>query len=55
MRNDPTNDPLDVIFETPEESLAHYLRAMPEPLWKVFDREFMRRPKEKDAPQQKEG
>jgi len=38
------NDPLDVVFETPEESLAHYLRAMPKSLIPVFEREFMRRP-----------
>ena len=39
-------DPLDAVFETPEQSLAIYLKAMPKPLWDVFQREFMRRPKE---------
>jgi len=38
------DDPLDMVFETPEESLAHYLRAMPKSLIPVFEREFMRRP-----------
>lgn len=37
-------DPLDVVFETPEQSLAHYLNAMPKSLAPVFQREFMRRP-----------
>lgn len=39
-------DPLDAVFETPEQSLAHYLKAMPKSLWDVFQREFVRRPKE---------
>lgn len=38
------NDPLDAIFETPEESLAHFLKSMPKTLVPVFQREFMRRP-----------
>lgn len=40
-------DPLDKVFETPEESLAFYLKAMPPSLFAVFEREFMRRPKPK--------
>ena len=38
------NDPLDEVFETPEQSLAHYLNAMPKSLMPAFQREFMRRP-----------
>lgn len=38
------NDPLDVIFETPEQSLAIFLKSMPKTLIPVFQREFMRRP-----------
>ena len=38
------NDPLDVVFETPEESLVYFLRTMPKSLIPVFEREFMRRP-----------
>lgn len=39
-------DPLDAVFETPEQSLAIYLNSMPKSLKSVFQREFMRRPKE---------
>lgn len=35
-------DPLDGVFETPEQSLAHYLNAMPKSLVSVFKREFVR-------------
>lgn len=38
------NDPLEKVFETPEESLAWYLKQMPASLIPVFQREFMRRP-----------
>ena len=38
------NNPLDEVFETPEQSLAHYLNAMPKSLVSVFQREFVRRP-----------
>lgn len=38
------NDPLEIVFETPEESLAWFLKSMPSSLIPVFQREFMRRP-----------
>jgi len=37
-------DPLDIVFMSPEECLAMYLRAMPKNLIPVFEREFIRRP-----------
>lgn len=40
----PDPDPLDAVFETKEESLAHFLRSLPASLIPVFEREFMRRP-----------
>ncbi len=42
-------DPLEAVFETPEESLARYLRSMPKSLIPVFEREFMRRPTRRAA------
>ena len=39
-------DPLDAVFETPEQSLAIYLNSMPKSLKAVFQREFIRRPRE---------
>ena len=38
-------DELDKVFETPEESLAYYLKSMPNSLMLVFQREFIRRKK----------
>jgi len=36
------DDPLNEVFETPAESLAHYLNAMPNNLKVVFQKEFTR-------------
>lgn len=44
------DDPLDVVFLSPEERLAKYLEAMPEDLNVIFRSNFQR----KDANQQQE-